>query len=154
VEAESRSGGPSASHHADSHQAQSPVCRERSQSPSEAPGCLNRDAKRITGQKRGLIPSTGLGVSASSSVQVLLPVPRGMYPERTAFVNQTFPTLYEAIAPMLRFSRFGLCVYKMPGSSAGARDDGQQSCLAEAKVCDLSSHQEMCLAHFELVRAS
>ena len=69
-------------------------------------------------------------------------------------MNQTFPTLYDAIAPMLRFSRFGLCAYKTPGSSAGARDDGQQLCLAEAKVCDLRSRQEMCLAHFELVRAS
>jgi hypothetical protein len=69
-------------------------------------------------------------------------------------VNQTFPTLYEAIAPMLRFSRFGLCAYKTPGSPAGAHDRGQQLCQADAKVCDLESHREMCLAHFELVRPS
>jgi hypothetical protein len=69
-------------------------------------------------------------------------------------VNQTFPTLYEAIAPMLRFSRFGLCAYKTPGSPAGSCVGGQKLCLAEAKVCDLRSHQEMCLAHFELGRAS
>jgi hypothetical protein len=71
-----------------------------------------------------------------------------------ALVNQTFPTLYEAIAPMLRFYRFGLCAYKTPWSPASARDGGQQFCLAEATVCDLRSRQEMCLAHFELVRAS
>jgi hypothetical protein len=77
-----------------------------------------------------------------------------MHPERTAFVNQTPPTLYEVIEPMLRFYRFGQCAYKMPKSPAGARDEGQQLCLAEAKVCDLKSRQEMCLAHFELVRPS
>jgi len=69
-------------------------------------------------------------------------------------VNQTFPTLYEAIAPMLRFRRFGLCAFKTPGLPAGTHDGGQQSCLAEAVVCDLRSHQEMCVAHFELVRPS
>jgi hypothetical protein len=69
-------------------------------------------------------------------------------------VNQTFPTLYEVIEPMLRFNRFGQCAYKMPESLAGSRDGGQQLCLAEAKVCDLKSRQEMCLAHFELGRAS
>jgi hypothetical protein len=69
-------------------------------------------------------------------------------------VNQTLPTLYEVIEPMLRFYRFGLCAHKMPESTAGARDGGQQLCLAEAKVCDLKSRQEMCLAHFELGRAS
>jgi hypothetical protein len=97
---------------------------------------------------------TGLDLKGSSPVQVLPPIPRGTPPERTTLVNQSFPTLYEVIASMLRFSRFGLCAYKTPGSPAGARDGGQQLCLAEAKVCDITSHQEMCLAHFELVRAS
>jgi hypothetical protein len=70
-----------------------------------------------------------------------------------ALVNQTLPTLYEVIEPMLRFYRFGQCAYKMPESLAGARD-GVQLCLAEAKVCDLKSRQEMCLAHFEFERTS
>jgi hypothetical protein len=86
-------------------------------------------------------------------VQVLQ-IPCGTHSERTALVNQSFPTLYEAIAPMLRFCRFGLCAYKTPGSPAGAHDGGQELCQAEAKVCDLRSHQEMCLAHFELVAPS
>jgi hypothetical protein len=97
---------------------------------------------------------TGLEPKGSGPVPVLPQVPRGTHPERAALVNQTFPTLYEAIAPMLRFSRFGLCAYKTPVSSVGARDGGQQLCPAEATVCDLISRQEMCLAHFELVRAS
>src|SRR3982074_3735141 len=74
--------------------------------------------------------------------------------ERTALMTQTFPTLYQAIEPMLRLARFGLCRYKAPEPPAGTPDGGQQFCLAEATVCDLRSRQEMCLAHFELVRPS
>jgi hypothetical protein len=59
-------------------------------------------------------------------------------------VNETLPTLYEVIEPMLRFYHFGQCAYKMPESPAGARDGGQQLCLAEATVCDLRSRQESC----------
>jgi hypothetical protein len=97
---------------------------------------------------------TGLDPKGSGPVQVLSSIPRGAHPERTALVNQTFPTLYEAIAPMLRFSRFGLCAYRTLESSNGACDGGLQLCPAEATVCDITSHREMCLPHFELVRAS
>jgi hypothetical protein len=97
---------------------------------------------------------TGLDPRGSSPVQVLPRIPRGTHPERTALVNQTFPTLYEVIEPMLRFCRFGLCGYKTIGATVGPGEGGQQLCQAAARVCDLTSRQEMCLVHFELARAS
>jgi len=68
-------------------------------------------------------------------------------------VNQSFPTLYEAIAPILQLARFGLCAYKTSESNTESHAGRRQLCQAQATVSDIRTRQQMCLAHFELVRA-
>ena len=69
-------------------------------------------------------------------------------------MNQSLPTLYEVIAPILHLARFGLRDYKTSESNTESHTGRRQLCQAEATVSDIRTRQQMCLAHFELVRAS